>query len=79
MTKKRQEYIEKILVTSGFEPLLDYKKSSKTTQPPHMIYKLQQFTKNTLYITCTPQIKNARPLGRHFIARPLVCSSDQTV
>ena len=41
----------------------------ETSQPPHMIYTLEQFTH--IPITCTLQIKSARPLGLHYIAQPL--------
>ena len=50
------------------ESLLDH---SGTT---YMIYTLEQFA--YMPFTCTRQIKIAQPLGLHYIARPLVCSSD---
>ena len=63
--EKKTSYIEKILIKPGFDSLcarlLDFKRASYTTWPPHMIYVLEQFTHITF--TFTRQIKICMAIG----------------
>ena len=64
---KKEKCISRVWIQAIVVRLLDFKKASKTTQL--LRYMLEQIT--YISVTCARQIKIARLLGLHYIARPL--------